>query len=82
MILRDAVGNLWQALERVGYKNRTQIPNPFELPEEGDMPLALSPATEAAPSKLRTPFPATAAASSKIRTPSFTKRAANARKTK
>lgn len=49
LILHSAVGNLWQALERVGYKNRTQIPSPFELPKERDMPLALPPAAAAAP---------------------------------
>ncbi len=49
LILRDAVRDLWQALERVGYKHRTHIPSPFELPEEADKPLAL-PRAAAAPS--------------------------------
>jgi len=39
--LRDAVRDLWQALEHVGYKQRAYIPSPFELPEEAAKPAAL-----------------------------------------
>jgi hypothetical protein len=41
--LRDAVRDLWQTLERVGYKNRIYVPKPFELPADTASHPALPP---------------------------------------
>lgn len=41
--LRDAVRDLWQTLERVGYRNRIDVPAPFVLPPDKAVHLALPP---------------------------------------
>jgi hypothetical protein len=41
--LCDAVRDLWQALEHVGYKQRAYVPSPFELPKEVTKPATLPP---------------------------------------
>jgi hypothetical protein len=43
LLLQDTVRDVWQTLERVGYKNRVRTPSPFTLPENPRRAIAAKP---------------------------------------